>query len=435
MLLNLISHRSLTITLLVLSQIAFQNCERDFSNIQPIQENNTPEIELTIEKISVKEVWLNLKIKNPGYEIWVYRDTLKIFEGNVYVKDSTIYDYNLLPKHNYSYTAYKIRNNTKVDSSSRVSVTTKALWNFIGLADTFAVRLKIAEPYLYVCSGDYGLWRTDIFDPEVNWTYLGFNNYRSGASFFFGVQDILINSENKNWLLVGLRPVRWGDHSLYRSFDGGNSWLAADSGLIIGHQDSVHAPIKRLVELPNHVLAGGAGIYISHNFGESWDKVESFGSIEALEKHRLSSNIVWCGGSDDIYEPFLLYSINSGVSWNFVNTGILGTAVWSIEFDPVHDATVYVGGGGFIKTVDGGQNWTRLFSSIIREVYIDPNNRNHLWIVIFSSEIFETWDGGLTWEPIDTPFSQETYIWDIVWHENTKTLFLATTKGVYSFTP
>ena len=143
MLHKLISHRSFTITLLLVSQIVFQNCERDFSNIQPFQESITPDIELTIKEISVKEVWLNLKIKNPGDDIWVYRDTLRIFEGNIYVKDTTIYDYNLLPQHNYSYMAYKILNNTKVDSSSRVYVTTKALWNFIGFADTFAVRLKI----------------------------------------------------------------------------------------------------------------------------------------------------------------------------------------------------------------------------------------------------------------------------------------------------
>ena len=270
--------------------------------------------------------------------------------------------------------------------------------------------------------------------PFTNWKYLGFNNYSSGTSFFSGVQDILINSENKNWLLVGLRGA---DHNIYRSFDGGNSWMVSDSGLgyVIGNYDSGYASIKRFVECPNHILAGGYGIYISQNFGESWDKVKEYVSIKAFENHPLSKNIVWGGGSTDIYEPFLLYSINSGVSWNFVNTGILGTAVWSIEFDPVDDATVYVGGGGFTKTVDGDQNWTLLFGGIIREVYIDPNNGDHLWIVVGSSEIFETWDGGLTWEPLDNPFSPETYIWDIVWHENTEKLFLATTKGVYSFTP
>ena len=99
----------LTPTFILAFQIFFNGCERDFGVIQPVQKSIPGGVELSIKKISVREVWLNLKVRHPGDKIWVYRDTLKIFEGNVNVKDSTLYDFNLLPEHDYSYISYPHR--------------------------------------------------------------------------------------------------------------------------------------------------------------------------------------------------------------------------------------------------------------------------------------------------------------------------------------
>jgi photosystem II stability/assembly factor-like uncharacterized protein len=153
-----------------------------------------------------------------------------------------------------------------------------------------------------------------------------------------------------------------------------------------------------------------------------------------VERHPLSSNIVWCGGGSDLDIPFLYSSVNSGIDWNSISHIMPDpSTVWSIEFDPVDAATVYVGGGGFIKTMDGGQSWTHLFGGIVHEVWVDPNDEQHLWIAVGSSEIYETWDGGFSWKSVENPIPLGTYIWDIIWHENTETILLATTSGVYSY--
>jgi hypothetical protein len=75
--------KSLTLTFIVALQIFFNGCERNFSAIQPVQKNIPGGVELSIKKVGVREVWLNLSVKHPGDKIWAYRDTLKIFEGNV----------------------------------------------------------------------------------------------------------------------------------------------------------------------------------------------------------------------------------------------------------------------------------------------------------------------------------------------------------------
>ena len=149
------------VIMLLLFYVFINNCERDFSSIQIEHGSSNTTFELSAEKVRAKEVWLNLRVKENSNQICIYRDSLKMFEGKIISHDTIIYDYNLLPKHEYSYIAYQVQNNTVVNSSLRIYVTTTEYeWNFLGLPDTFAVQLKVSEPYLYVCASIYGLWRT-----------------------------------------------------------------------------------------------------------------------------------------------------------------------------------------------------------------------------------------------------------------------------------
>ena len=76
------------------------------------------------------------------------------------------------------------------------------------------------------------------------------------------------------------------------------------------------------------------------------------------------------------------------------------------QFDPVSDSVAFVSGnyyGDFLKTVDGGKSWTRIYMQDI----IDGNNyfnfnfvdAQHGWLAS-DQGLFRTNDGGQTWDQI-----------------------------------
>jgi hypothetical protein len=434
-------YKLLTIIILLFINLIINNCERDFSSLQ-LEQEILSNLELKVEKVRVKEVWLSLKMKELTNQICVYRDSIRIFEGKINTHDTVIYDYNLLPKHEYSYIAYQIQNDTISDSSLSINVTTKDYeWNFLGLPDTFTVQLKISEPYLYACASIYGLWRTTLLNPQMNWEYLGLSDTISSAYATRGVRDVLIHPTNSNVLLVGTAPEQADRHSIYKSIDGGNTWMNSDSGLgwVYGNYDPVYPSIYRFVVCPNHILAGGAGLCFSVNFGEFWEYTpEGFGYIDAIENHPKLPNIVWAGGEDLVSQPLLFYSVNSGLNWTFVDiTPIVGwiASVVSIGLDPIDENTVYVRARGLLKSVDGGNNWSTILNEYVREILIDSYNNRHIRIASRGSELCESWDGGETWTILEDPIPQDAYITDMIWHENTETIYIATLRGVYSLIP
>ena len=429
------------VIMLLLFYVFINNCERDFSSIQIEHGSSNTTFELSAEKVRAKEVWLNLRVKENSNQICIYRDSLKMFEGKIISHDTIIYDYNLSPKHEYSYIAYQVQNNTVVNSSLRIYVTTTEYeWNFLGLPDTFAVQLKVSEPYLYVCASIYGLWRTTILNPQMNWKYLGLADTLSSKFSSRGVYDVLIHPDNSNVLLVGTAPEQAERHSIYKSFDGGDTWMNSDSGLgiIFENYDPVYPSIYRFVVCPNHILAGGAGLGFSVNFGEYWEYTpEGFAYLDVMEDHPKLPNIVWAGGEDFVSQPLLYYSLNSGLNWTFVDiTPIVGwlANVVSIGLDPIDENKVYVGSRWLLKTLDGGKNWSVILKRYVRNILIDSYNNRHIW-VSGGSELFESWDGGETWDKLEDPIPEDAFIMDMIWHKNTETIYMATLRGVYSLTP
>lgn len=439
--------------IILILTLYFLNCERDFSSVTvqlnlPTNDAQT-QISLELNKIKVKEVWLELKITNHVKEVEfiVYRDTIPIFTGNIKGIDTILYDYNLLPNHDYSYKAYLFISDTLIDSSNVLSVQTEEyVWRFIGLQDNFALRLKIAEPYLYVCAGVYGLFRTDIYNPENNWEYLGLADTSLGFYINRGVQDVLTNSQNPDWLLVTFTPDLGTDPSTFKSQDGGTSWIPADSGLVItigGYL--LHFHLLRFLEYPGKIVAAGHGVWHSENFGDFWQYYTiDFGIwVNAFEKHPVYPNIVLLGGEGVGFDPWLFYSNDYGQNWteiNLLQVVPVDNAVYSIAFDCQDPNIFYIGmQGAIIKTSDGGQSWispliTNPSGYFFRAILTDPNNTNHLWAVA-GTDFIETWNQGSAWQTINTPIPSTTVVLDMVWHQNTETIYIATLDGVYYLKP
>jgi photosystem II stability/assembly factor-like uncharacterized protein len=82
--------------------------------------------------------------------------------------------------------------------------------------------------------------------------------------------------------------------------------------------------------------------------------------------------------------------------------------VHDIAVHPVSPDLVFAPtGGGFFRSEDGGETWTRLYDSYMRAVWLDPADADHLLIGPAdgpsgrNGRILQSFDGGQSWsEPL-----------------------------------
>ena len=119
------------------------------------------------------------------------------------------------------------------------------------------------------------------------------------------------------------------DLGIWRSFDGGHSWSAAN--------DAIHSGAW-----------GGAG-------GNSWFVVSD----------PAQWGVVWAGQGDDPYGPMtLLRSSDAGSSWSAVGAGLPAVPLLGLSLDPGSPPgmrTLFLTAGGDVwRSTDDGNTWTRV---------------------------------------------------------------------------
>lgn len=190
------------------------------------------------------------------------------------------------------------------------------------------------------------------------------------------------------------------DAGVFKTIDGGQTWLPARNGLTF-------YPIRSLVIDPadaNILYAGTGndGIWKSTDGGASWFK-SSNGLYEGLSIFNIiinpkNTNIIYAGlgggigyGCGNIYK-----SVDSGANWERKDSGIppygddyTEGAIFSLTIDPIQDSLVYAGTNmnGVFKSIDSGENWTALNDSIpdgetVNALAIDPYHSNRLSAII-----------------------------------------------------
>ena len=101
-------------------------------------------------------------------------------------------------------------------------------------------------------------------------------------------------------------------------------------------------------------------------------------------------------------------SVDRGITWSTVNTGLTNLAVQSLAMDASGPQTVYAAtvGGGLFKTDDGGATWQNIpaISGSIVSVAADPNRSGVVYAGVFmnlaNGSIRKSIDGGVTWATI-----------------------------------
>jgi len=215
---------------------------------------------------------------------------------------------------------------------------------------------------------------------------------------------------------------------IFRSTDHGQTWHAANVGLITPH-------LRWLAshpDVPSLAFAGTepANIFVSHDNGATWRVCPEVAKLRdahkwflpyspeagcvrgfALHGQRIYA-AVEVGGvlrSDDRGETWRLAEGSDGNPGldgppePFIYPDIHSLAVHSSSPDLIFAPT----GGGFYRSNDGGKTWSDLYDCYCRAVWSDPADPAHLILgpadsVDMNGRIEETHDGGETWTPAST---------------------------------
>ncbi len=298
--------------------------------------------------------------------------------------------------------------------------------SYSGRIADFAVNPENPSEY-YVGTAAGGLWKTEnkgttfkpIFDnqkvfsigalaidpnnPFVLWVGTGENNSQRNLAYGDGVYKttdggksftnmglensehigkIMIDPRNSNTVYVAAQGPVWGpggDRGLYKTTDGGKNWeLVLKSGPYTGvsdmeidprNPDIIYATTHQRERRVYSKINGGpeSAIYKSEDAGKTWKK---------LGRGLPSGDVGRIGLGMAPSNPDIIYAI--------------------IELPG--------NGGGFYRSVDLGESWTRMGNMVAgspqyyNEIYVDPADENR--VISMDVRNMVTNDGGISWEAL-----------------------------------
>lgn len=248
-------------------------------------------------------------------------------------------------------------------------------------------------------------------DRGLTWNQTSFSYLQAqGVSCYAIVWDPV----NTNNVYAGCTNGFW------RSTDMGETWIRTLSG-------SATAVVMNKQQ-PNilYTIIGGAGLYKSINFGESWNNINNgipqgssigFSSLSICDAY---PNILYAGiaRNDGTGKMLGFYRSNdAGESWNYIQTPDFYCYIPPVEYicqgwydnvtvvSPWDSNLVYTGGINLYRTTNSGLSWQTpagpLFNPSVHVDHhsfgFDPTNPSNLYS-FNDGGVFKSTNGGSTWQ-------------------------------------
>jgi photosystem II stability/assembly factor-like uncharacterized protein len=239
---------------------------------------------------------------------------------------------------------------------------------------------------------------------------------------------------------------------LFKSTDGGGSWQA--TAKLAGWEE--HPP--NILNLAMDPIASdtlymmvretdytvGERIYRSDDGGVNWTAV-----VDSGQMHGFTDFVVAPTEPESIYvgmDDGMIRSGDNGATWKRVDPGIHGGEVKFIVVDPRSPVTLYAGvkwtwkdqwgwetSDEIWKTVDGGENWAKLFSGwgrcCINALAMDAKS-NSLYVAAWDG-IYKSAADFINWRVVNNGLSDPMIYTVAVDPENPETIYAGTRAGVY----
>jgi len=214
-------------------------------------------------------------------------------------------------------------------------------------------------------ASDFGLFRST--DGGANWTNVlaAFLSPPCSTQFNCAATDFAINPTNESELFVAVRR-----QGIFKSSDGGTTWVLLTNGIPSGTSGlqrpnlamAPSAPGTLYASLENPNSASLLGIWKTTNGGTNWTQLPastaSCGSQcwydQVIAVHPTNPDIVFFGGIS------LYKSVNGGQSFSTIGTSIHVDQHF-LAFDPQDPDVVFAGNdGGIYRSPNAGSSWSTL---------------------------------------------------------------------------
>ena len=229
---------------------------------------------------------------------------------------------------------------------------------------------------------------------------------------------------------------------LFKTSDNGATWIPITDGKV---------PVASMGDVavaasdPNVIYLGtgsdgvrsnvstGRGVYKSTDAGQTWQFVGLYdaGQIGAVRIHPTNPNIVWVAAGGDIFKPNsergIFKTTDGGKTWRKVLFHSDSVGAMDVEIQPGNPNVVYawlsrlerkpwtiISGsreGGFYKSTDGGEHFTKISAGLPNELIGKGNlavtaaNPNRIYALIEAKPgggFYRSEDAGQTWALINS---------------------------------
>jgi photosystem II stability/assembly factor-like uncharacterized protein len=210
-----------------------------------------------------------------------------------------------------------------------------------------------------------------------------------GVTWNDGAQEI---SNVRDFIIRGDTVFAGTYYGVYISSDRGETWAAANVGLIDSSINDLHSVRDTIYAATEH------NVYYSVNNGKSWVAVDSTGmENKSVYKVIKFDNMLFAGNNNGVYRLS-----GSGSSWCVVNSGLAGADVHTLA---INGDTLFAGTScGVQATLDNGKKWITLNNTGMTNEYDVTSfalNGKSIFAGTRYQGIFRSDNGGKTWNLTD----------------------------------
>ena len=219
-------------------------------------------------------------------------------------------------------------------------------------------------------------------------------------------QDVDIDPKTPSTVYVGTLG------GMFKSGDGGQTWRPASRGLEVDYEPAEISEVAIAPSRPSTLYAGthGQGVFRSTDGARTWRLATTgLGAVFVrpivVDPRRPETvyAVGYHGGSGRLYK-----TTNGGRRWQALPQLRGELSVGTLEVDERSPGTLYAaayhpkGGGGIIKSTDGGESWRLVNVGLPRgrryvdDFVLDPVRRATVYAMV-NGAVYRTTDGGARW--------------------------------------
>jgi photosystem II stability/assembly factor-like uncharacterized protein len=230
---------------------------------------------------------------------------------------------------------------------------------------------------------------------------------------------------------------------LFKSTDGGASWMSANNGLpwaSVNFGYVMALAIDTQTSSTVYAVTGG-GLFKSTDRGASWSSLPLRATALVIDPQKPST--LYAAGSG------IWKSTDGGVSWSNAKSGLPSNCCGSLAIDPQNPNVIYAGvydGGAFMST-DGGATWSDTGLPSMRDnsiavdppnpsagLAVDPQNPGTLYAATNGAGLFKSTDGAGSWRPVNQGLSATSVYASAIDPQNPDTIYAETSTGIVKTT-